>query len=447
MSLARVILSPFATWFGLLRNSWHSAAASVISQTLIATAAALAGRELGAAKYGSVVAIMAYCGWFSLLGSYPCCSLLPSFLATEKETEVGKRQAMATTLVLKFSVSVLATLSAYLLMPVLMPSVWNGPLHSVAAIYLITFAILPVRAAVDLVLQSVGWLRLWSISTAFGAALPVVALALCMIGPARLTPHTYVLLLSASALASIAFSFGLLSRRAGGVCGFRPRADMARQFLRAGRGPWFSVLGNALCVYGLKTIIATNLPSKQLGLYEIVFSFIIWVTAVGTAVTIPALSEWSKLFAAGDIAAVRTELRRCQRATGAVMGAVGLVSFMAARPILAALYGPEYVGAATVLRIMALSLALGGVGGWYWIAAYALGQPWRVALPNIVSNVAVIVLAFVLVRYTSLGIAGAALAYLLAVVIWLGIYEWELRRAFASATIARTATPAGPHSP
>lgn len=441
MSCSRAFLSPYVTWLQLLRNSWQSAAASVTSQTLVAVASALAGRELGASAYGSVVAIVAYCGWFSMLGSYPCCSLMPSLLAGDSETETGKRRAMATAIATKSVLSLVAAVLAYLLMPVLMPSVWHGPLRGAAILYLIPFAVAPIRATVDLVLQAAGWLGSWSLSNTVAAAVPVVLLAAYAFSPTRLAPHGYVVIVFVSIVASTGFSIVLLSRKVGGVRHLRPRADLATLFLSAGRGPWFSVLGNALCLYGVRTIIATSLPSRQLGLYEVVFAFIVWVTAIGTAVNIPALAAWSRLFAENDVDGMRRAVRGCQTATGVVLGTVGIISLVAARPILQAIYGPEYVGAATVLRIMALSLPLAGAGAWYWIAAYALGQPWRVAWPNIVSNVAMVTMAFVLVRYTSLGIAGAALAHLVSVVLWLVIYESEFRRALIEPT-ARTASPA-----
>ena len=62
------------------------------------------------------------------------------------------------------------------------------------------------------------------------------------------------------------------------------------------------------------------------------------------------------------------------------------------------------------------TLVLGGAGGWYWIAAYALSQPYRLAMPNVSSNVVMVILAYSLIRFTGLGIAGAATLYLHKVV-------------------------------
>ena len=439
-------LSPFLTWFHLLKASWHSAAASVAAQTLVAATAVLASRALGASAYGSVVAIAAYYGWFTLIGSYPCAPAIPSFLASDKETDSGKKRAIATVVVLKSALSLLGGTLAYLWLPVLMPSVWRGPLHNAAVIYIVVFTLPPIRLITDVIAQSAGWLRFWSVSSVVGTGLPVALLAVYGLTHVRLTPHSYIALLVAATIASTAFTLYLLVSKVGGLSYLRPRADVARPFLAEGRGPWLSVLGNVLCNYGVRTIIATSISSRELALYDVVYVFIGWVTGIGLAVTIPALSEWSRLAAEGDIDGLRRDVRRRQRATAAMLGAVGLVSLVAARPILLAIYGPEYVGAAPVLRIMGLSLALGGLGGWYWIAVYALAQPWRIAWPNISSNVVLVLLAYVLVRFTSLGITGTAIAYVFAVAIWLAVYEWEFRRALSART-SRTANPADPRLP
>jgi len=53
-------------------------------------------------------------------------------------------------------------------------------------------------------------------------------------------------------------------------------------------------------------------------------------------------------------------------------------------------------------------------------------------MPNISSNAVMVILAYSLIRFTGMGIAGAASAYLIAVALWLVVYEWEIRRAFAA---------------
>lgn len=422
-------LCAYLTWFRLLRESWHSAAASVAATTLVTASAALAGRELGASAFGSVGVITAYFGWFTLIGSYPCFSLVPSFLASDKETEAGKRRGIGTVLLMKCAFSSAATLCAVSAMPLLMPGVWRGELRSAALVYAMVFFQAPPRNAIDVVSQAAGWLRMWSVSSTFANALPLVLLTGFLLTSYELNPLGYVLLMMAAGSVSIVFSLSLLANQVGGVRRLRPRLDLVRPFLAAGRGPWLSVLGGVLSVHGARTIIATHMPSRQLALYDVAFQLICWVTGIGMAVSIPALSQWSKMVAEGDVGGLRRDLRARQAATAGVMGTAGLLCCLVPRPILVAVYGPQFVEAAPVLQVMGLSLVLGGAGGWYWMAVYALRQPWRIALPNVACSAILVVMAYLLVGLTGLGITGAALSYTVSVLAWLVMYEWEFRRA------------------
>ncbi len=442
MSLAEKLLDPYLTWFRLLKGSWHTAAVSVGTATLATASAAIAGRELGASAFGSVGVITAYFGWFTLLGSYPCFSLVPSFLASDSETETGKKRGIASVLLMKTCFSGLATSAAVLLMPILTPGVWRGELRPAALIYAVAFFLAPPRAAVDVVSQAAGWLRTWSASTAVATSLPLAILVGFALTPRALDPRGYMILIASAGAAAMLFSFSLLVARVRGIRHLRPRTDVIRPFLAAGRGPWLSVLGGVLTVHGVRTIIATHLANRDLGLYDVAYQFISWVTGVGMAVSIPALSQWSRMAAEGDIVGLRRSLRKCQAATAAVMGTVGLGCIFAPRQILLAVYGADFTDAAPVLQAMGMSLVLGGAGGWYWMAVYAVAQPQRVAVPNVVCSAVLLILAYLLIHFTALGITGAAAAYTLSVAAWLAIYEREFGRAI-SETTSRTVNPQG----
>lgn len=446
MYVARRLVNPFLTWFRLLRDSWHTAAVSVGSATVATAAAAIAGRELGASAFGSVGVITAYFGWFTLIGSYPCFALVPSFLANDSETETGKKRGIASVLLMKTSFSGLATLAAVLMMPVLMPGVWKGDLRAAALIYAIAFFQGPPRAAIDVVSQAAGWLRMWSASSAVASTMPLALLIGFALTPSRLNPRMYMILIAAAGTASLLFSFVLLLNRLGGLRYLRPRIDVIRPFLAAGRGPWLSVLGGVLTVHGVRTIIATHLPNRDLGLYDVSYQLISYVTGVGMAVSIPALSQWSRMAADGDIPGLRLSLRKCQAATAAVMGTVGTLCIIFPRLILLAVYGSDFIDAAPVLQAMGASLVLGGAGGWYWMAVYAVAQPQRVAVPNVVCSATLLLLAYLIVRFTAFGITGAAAAYTLSVAAWLAVYEREFKRAI-SETTARTTNPQGQRLP
>jgi len=427
------IIAAHLTWFRLLKASWHSATAYVISQTLTAAAAALAVRGLGASAYGSVVAIIAYYGWFSLLSNYWTYALLPNLLADQSVTSSEKKRACATAMFLTVILTAFAVLIAFLTMPIFIPNISAGPLHRIAVLYALVFAFAQFRPTLDAISQSAGWLRLWSASNLIGTALPVVFLLFYLASSKAFGPFVYVLLLVAATAMSVAFSFGGFVYMLGGPRYLRPKLSLIRPFLAAGQGPWISLFSNVLITVGVKSLIATYLVSKELGFFEIVNTFCVWIISAGLSVTIPALSGWSRLVAEQDIEALRKDVRACQAATGAVLGTMALLVIVAATPILRTLYGREFGDAALLLRIAALSMPIGGLGGWYWYAAFAIGQPWRMARPNITCCVPIFGLTYVFVRFTSLGVIGALLATTIGNFVWLAVWEYEFRQALLTA--------------
>jgi O-antigen/teichoic acid export membrane protein len=62
--------------------------------------------------------------------------------------------------------------------------------------------------------------------------------------------------------------------------------------LNAGRGPWLATFSNVIISYGTNTLIAAHLKASDLGHYDVILSLHGWVTTIGLAVTIPAMSDW-----------------------------------------------------------------------------------------------------------------------------------------------------------
>ena len=423
----------YGTWFRLLKASWHCAAASIVSQTLTAVAAALAGRGLGASSYGSVIAIVAYYGWFSLMSNYWTYALLPSYLADQSAGEADRKSACVTSLLLTTVLTILAVLIAYLTMPVFVPGITRGPLHKVALLYALVFTFSQLRVALDMISQSAGWLRLWSASNIVGTALPVMFLLLYLALCGKLAPYSYMVLLVAATALGTAFSFVVFVLMLGGLRCLRARASLVVPFLAAGRGPWLGIFSNVLGTFGVKTLIAGNLPSRELGLYEIVMTFHMWVSSAGMAVIVPALSEWSRMAADRDFDGLRKDVRARQTSTAVILGTVMVLVMVAAKPILLCIYGPEFGDATLLLRIFALMWPLGGLGGWYWAATFALAQPWRLARPNLIYSIPVFFAVWALLRLTSLGVVGVGLAVLVGSLAWLIDWEYQFRQALRQA--------------
>jgi O-antigen/teichoic acid export membrane protein len=133
------------------------------------------------------------------------------------------------------------------------------------------------------------------------------------------------------------------------------------------------------------------------------------------------------MLAARDYAAIRTDFRQRQASTGVVLGTAAVFTFLFAEPILFAMYGPDFSSAAPVLRILVLSWAVSGMGGWYWYFMFASGNASRVAPPNLAFGVPSFILTFLLLSYTNSGLIGVVIARVLGLAVWLCVYEYEFR--------------------
>jgi len=425
--LLRKIIVAYITWFRLLKASWHSAAGSVATQSMMAATVALAGRMLGASSYGQIVAIAAYYGWFNLLGAYDTVAFLPRFLAVTSQGEKAQASACITSLLLKILLTGSSVGAALLFLPIGVRRMRISSLGAAAALYAAVFALTNLKATLDMISQSAGWLRRWSASNIVGAVIPVALLAGAMILWKRPTPAGIVGLYVIAASLSTAFTLFLFLQKFEIWWMLRPSLSLVRPILLAGCGPWIAILSNVLMGFGVQTLIAAHFPSSELGRYGVVGSLSAWVTGVGMAVTIPAVSDWSRLAAAHDFAALRRDFRLRQASTAAVLGTVMLLVMLAPEPILRLLYGAEFAAASPLLRIFAMSWVISGLGGWYWYCLFAMGHPWRVAPPNLAAGIPAFLLSYASIHFTHLGVQGAALATVFGSACWLATYEFNFR--------------------
>lgn len=432
--MLRPFVMTYVTWFKLLRDSWHSAVVSVAAQSLNVAAVALAGRALGASAYGTVLAVAAYYGWFCLLASFPTYALLPRFLADRRLSHEDKAGACASAFCITASLTGLGVLFALVLLPLFLRRFGIEELPGASALYAVIFALSQLRSTVDYTCQAAGWLPQWSASNLVATVLPVALLLAYVAGLGSMTPFGYVLLLVIAAVVSFGFTLFLFMRALGGWRALSPDVTMIGPILAAGRGPWIAVASNVLAEYGRQSFIAAYLVSADLGQYGVVCALSSWVTGIGLAVRVPAMSDWSRIAAARHLAILRKDLRRRQAATAVVLATVAVLVLFSAEPILRLIYGPDYVPAAAALRLFTVEWVLCGLGGWYWIMIYAIGHPWRIAVPNLAYSLPTFVLTYLLIRFTPLGILGAVLASVIGHLGWLVSHEWNFRAALRHET-------------
>jgi O-antigen/teichoic acid export membrane protein len=267
-----------------------------------------------------------------------------------------------------------------------------------------------------------------------GAVIPVALLGGAMVVWKRPTPAGIVGLYVIAAGLGTAFTLFLFLQKFEIWWMLRPSLSLVRPILLAGCGPWIAIFSNVLIGFGVQTLIAAHFPSAELGRYGVVSSLSAWVSGVGLAVTIPAVSDWSRLAAARDFAALRKDFRLRQASTAAFLGAAAVLVALGAEPILRLLYGAEFAPASPLLRIFAMNWLVNGLGGWYWYCLFAIGHPWRVAPPNLAAAIPSILFTYASIHFTGLGVMGAALAIVFGSVCWLVTYEFNFRAAMRGET-------------
>jgi O-antigen/teichoic acid export membrane protein len=209
---------------------------------------------------------------------------------------------------------------------------------------------------------------------------------------------------------------------------FRPDRTVVPRILRQGLGGWVAVLCATFASLIVATLLSRRVGSTALGHYQLVLTIGAWVYAVISSVNVPVLSLWAALASQGRLRGLRRNLRVHQMATASLSLLAAVAAVAAAPQILDLLYGSAYRENATVLRIAAVAWVSLGFGCWYWISFTALGHPGWVMVPNIVWGAVQVVSAWALIRWFSLGIAGAIAAYAIAYVCWCLSYEVIFRR-------------------
>lgn len=427
------VMSAYANWYALLKSSWHSALVSVAAQTCIVLAVVLAGRGLGPTSYGQIAAISAFYGWFTLLAGYATHIRLPRIMADPQERNEMKHAACATSFWLAVCLILLGSAAALALLPIGLHRLGCPELYPVALLYVVVFALAQLRVSLDAISQSAGWLRQWSVSNLVGTLLPVVFIAAFFCSHAHLTPWRYMVLLALATTVGTAVSLVIFFAKLGGWRQCRLRRALLRPFLSAGAGPWLALLSNVLLLFGVQTIIAAHCSSRALGYYSTITALSTWVVNIlGVSLSIPALSEWSQLATSGRLPELRHDFRRRQLATIVVLGSIAIFPLMWPEKIIQCLYGTQYLPSAPLLRIICLNWIISGAGCWYMSCMYALGHPWRVAIPNLAVALPTVVLTDIVVTQTRFGLAGVVAVGVITMLAWLGTYEWNFRQAMNS---------------
>jgi len=407
---------------GLAGQSAIFTVASGASTLLTAVATAILARKLDNRAFGDFSFAVSY---FMFVGIFFDFGLfLPAARLAAGGTPEARRRVIGAALVAFGAVAAAFVLVNFVL------SIWIDDVFNVDAASAIRLAAplaiaFPFQPVALRLAQGVDRLHVYSISYALGQLTLVAALALLLVGGARLDAESATLLRAGAALAGMLWLAAWL--RPQFVAVRNHVAELARQ----ARSYGFQVyLGNVLGIgtYNMDVMmVAAWSNSRQVGLYAL-------AVAMTNVIGLPVIGYSSALFPR-LVGRSRLDYRWIALALAVgIIGAAALVGL--ARPLIDLFFSERYRGAVPLVLPLALAQIVRGVTGVYnaFLSANARGVELRnAAIVLMVSNVA---LNFALIP--SYGAKGAAWASLVALVANFGAHVWYYRRSLRQ---TETATP------
>lgn len=437
----RSLVEPYINWFRLFLASWHSASASIVGPCLAILMGLITGRGLGAAALGDFGAIAAFFGWFYFVMGYPIYAKLPVLLAEHRQHPARMGKIAGTVLALWTLLSLAGIVPAIIWLPLRLHGLQLDALYGAGVLYAASLLVVQYKVILDVYMTYAGWMRRWSLSAIAGSLIHPLILGGWLLARGPFTIAQYVACgiignIAMLAVATAIFFYGSDPRRA-----LRPDLRLAWPLLAGGFGPWLGMIGTFFFSYGIPTMIADHLPSRELGYYNVALTLYTYIILIGMSISAPATAEWSRLVAARRFDALRRDLRQRQLATGVVLATAALLCGIFAKPLLLGLYGREYLAAVPVFRLSLPIFLTAGFGNWYPTALYAMGHTRRIGLPNVAFAIPTAAAAWAILNWTHFGILGVQAATTLGNIAWALLFAHAFHRALRQ-EIARDAAPA-----
>jgi len=423
-----VVFSGPRIWWRLFTDSKTSAVSTVLMQTIGILLAMAAARFLGEVKYGDMAALSTCVNWFTVIYGFPTAALIARFVADGRRDDKPFERKCAASFWLGMGFATVAALASIAFLPFGLPyygvdGMWlSGFMFSLT--YLSSF---PISYCLFL-LQSFGRMKLWAaLSVANSASFLVCVVFMVLVFPPLTIDRYFGSILTGNVVVGLT-SVAICIRLLGFGNLLHPDFSVTRAILRAGRGGWVASIFANTSLLGLNTMIVRLVGKTELGYYQLVNTIGTWVYNVVVSVTIPALADWSETASDGRYWSLRRNFRFRQLGTASLSIFAGTIAFVFAPDILGLIYGEAYRSGAGLLRLSVVSWVTLGLGCWYWYVFTAVGYPGRVMLPNVVWGTLQLVVGYVFMTWITPDAYGAMMAYVVAYIGWVAMYEIVYQR-------------------
>jgi O-antigen/teichoic acid export membrane protein len=172
----------------------------------------------------------------------------------------------------------------------------------------------------------------------------------------------------------------------------------------------------------------------SVAVYQVAFNFIDGVGRLATPVTLVLFNDLARSSARNDSSSVLRIIRRTRLAGMAAGALVGLALFTLANPLVQLVSGESYREAASVLRVLALTLPFWLSTLWMQPTFASLGKlQWSLELLVLATLLKLALMVMLVPRYAELGLAAASAAFYALPALLVFFYFGRVRRFFLRA--------------
>lgn len=159
----------------------------------------------------------------------------------------------------------------------------------------------------------------------------------------------------------------------------------------------------------------------EAGCFILAYGFVGYLQMFSSAFSVPLVPKWSHLARKHRRSKLLRDIRNIVTSMLCFGGGYGVILFLFAPWFIPAIYGIQYDSAIALVRILALTCPIIGIGFASWVLSISQGRVKVVVWANVVWSSTLTLSAFLLVP--GHGAAGAAMAVLIAYVCWGLVYS------------------------
>jgi O-antigen/teichoic acid export membrane protein len=163
-------------------------------------------------------------------------------------------------------------------------------------------------------------------------------------------------------------------------------------------------------------------PASEVGFYTLAHGAVSIVSTVTGPILRVAYPLMNDAWARRDLPALRQVARNCTAIIGCLAASAAAILFIGGDRIVAQLYGPAYLSAASLMRVLVIAIGLAAAFGWLRKLLLILGRPkldWQASLAG--TALFLILLVPVVQSWGSLGLSGLLL---FNVLFMIAAYGW-----------------------